>query len=302
MTVYLILSQIEVKHVSVFAPDVKKNKHLNKMPNVIESDRLKRIMENESYIHDDLSEHKNDYGERNILNITPAHYADGKGLSQASSLGSRDYLKNYYDLNGEYTGNIPDADSFIILVKNEYIDLFYKFNTANLPVTTRMMGSLLNPKDQMYLKYIKKDIAKWNDIFEMYYQDPRKYLEIIEIKPVFIKETEDEFDIKVNAYLRYKGKGLFLELCYFGSVDRSDDFLNGGKDVYIIQLYYVRQISREDYMGTAKDFELTLDQIYNSKIRGGNGRSVWQGTPFRTLADDMDYVHQVEKMHKNELD
>jgi hypothetical protein len=268
LIIYFVASQIQVTHITAL-PSANRQKIKPKTTDPIEI---------------------------NTRNVDPYNTANGRGISQASSLDSRDYRINYYDLGKEYQGDLPDANGLILLIKNDYLDTFYKFNISNQPVITRNSGN--SPKDKKYLNEIKKDILSWNDIFEKYYGTHNKYIKVTGIKIINIKETESEFVTVVGVALSYRSKAIYLRLSYYGQVERTDDFLNGGRDTYLLQMFDLQQINRSDYQPEINPHE----QANNfTSYKQDRRPSYWENTPFSSMDEQLKYVQQVNQMHKNEL-
>lgn len=175
---------------------------------------------------------------------------------------------------------LPDADELLDIIKSEYVNSKFKFNIANQPVTSRYSNKNTKIADHKYIKYIKNNIKKWNDFFENMFKNG--LIHVIEIKPIFVKETENEFFIKVNVKLFYQEKTLHLELTYYGQIEKSDDFLNGGNNVYNLQLVEIKPLTKSDY---------------NASIEESNRN---KNNPFMTMSEQLLYVDKINKMHREE--
>lgn len=155
------------------------------------------------------------------------------------------------------------------IIKDEYLDQNYKFNIIGLPVTTRNFNN--SPIDKKYIYHIRNNINEWNHLSD-------KIIELLNIKLVFIQETENEFLIKVNVKILYAKKTMHLSLCYHGRIERTDDPINLGNDVYIFQLVDIKPLSRNDFD--------TKHLISNQ---------------FITMEDQLKYVDRINQMHNNEM-
>lgn len=164
------------------------------------------------------------------------------------------------------------TDYFLNKVKSEYLDRKYNFNMIDLPVTSRSPNSNSSRKDNKYLQHIENNINNWKEIFDQYDQ-----YNIKGIKPVFVKETEDEFVVQIYSCLVYRGQAIYLDLTFYGNIHKSDDFINGGTDIYIIQLVEAKKLSRSIYYGKISNYQ-----------------------PFVPMKKIMKYVDNVNKMHAEE--
>ena len=116
--------------------------------------------------------------------------------------------------------SLPDATNLVELIKNEYMDPKYRFNIANLPVTSRQSNTSTLKLDKKYLKHVRDNIESWNKIFNSYCKRNKNIFIVQEIKPIFVMETDHEFIIKVFTKLSYQKKSMHLELTYYGEMDK----------------------------------------------------------------------------------
>ena len=159
-------------------------------------------------------------------------------------------------------------DKIIQNIKNHFLDTEYQFNISALPVRSHQWSNK-NINDRIYLKHIQNNIREWNRILKC-------KLKLLDINPIFVKETDDEFFVQVNVKLWYNEKTVHLSLKYYGQIDRNDDFINGGNNTYLIQLVYLQPIKLSDY-------SKTMDV-----------------QPFMSMDSQMEYVDRINNMHKNE--
>lgn len=170
--------------------------------------------------------------------------------------------------------------NLIKVITSELVDSQYKFNLKALPVSTRYASTNSICSDEKYLRHIRNNIRSWDKILKRYGMG----IKIIKLIPILISETEDEFIIVVGVKLSYvknsKRVGTIynIELIYYGKIMRSDDFLNGGSDIYILQLTSMRTINWDE-------------DSYNRYNDHG---------PFISMKEQLDYVEEVNQMHKNE--
>lgn len=196
------------------------------------------------------------------------------------------YKKDSQQTDRLWIKSLPDATNLIELIKNEFMDLGYRFNVANLPVTTRQSNTSTLKLDKKYLKHVRNNIESWNDIFDSYCKGDKKIITIKGIRPIFVMETDHEFIIKVLVKIFYQDRSMHLELTYYGEMDRKDDFDNWGCDSYIIQLVTIRPIVKTEY-----------DQIVGDR----NVQESEHSGPFMSMKDQMAYVDHVNKMHREEI-
>lgn len=162
---------------------------------------------------------------------------------------------------------------FLNKIKSEYLDTQYNFNVSILPVTSRSPNKNTSRIDAKYLRHIKQNINNWTEAF-----DRRQVFIVKDIKPIFIKETDNEFVVQTNTAFLYQKQLIYLDLTFYGQIERTDDFLNGGSDIYIIQLINAKPLSKTDYSTKINDYN-----------------------PFPSLDENMKYVDKVNKMHANEM-
>ena len=224
---------------------------------------------------------------KNVSDDNKITFRDNKTIGYTDKYSSEefqstDYKHNFYDFSG---GNIelPNASNLLILIKSEYVDDQYRFNVSNQPVTTRYPNSNTCVIDGKYIKHIKRSIQSWNELFYKYYQTNEQLLVVKDIKLFFVLETLNEFIIKANVSLLYLGKTLHLQVSYYGEIERTDDFLNGQTDKYVLQVTEVRPITKTEF---------------GEKIIPATSQSdTW---PFMSMYDQMKYVDRINKLHQSE--
>lgn len=197
---------------------------------------------------------------------------------------STDYRRNFQDFTGGVP-ELPNSSNLLYLIRSEYVDDQYKFNIANLPVTTRNNSGKPNSADRKYLKFISRDIDGWNELFYKYFQSTGKYLYTRDIKILFVRETEDEFFLTVNVSMLYLQRTIHFQLTYYGQKLRSDDIINEPVDEYNLQLVDIKPIPKSD-------FDVTFEP---QDVAG-------ESHPFMSMADQMKYVDRIRRMHQTEYD
>lgn len=171
-----------------------------------------------------------------------------------------------------------DARKLLTLIRNEYLDTQYKFNIPNLPVTSRCPNNNTKIIDREYVWRIRSNIENWNKILRK--NGSNNLIHVNDMRIIFIMETSNEFIINTIVALSYAGKTLHLKLSYYGHIERSDDFINGGEDVYSLQLTEIKPVSKSEYQ-----------KLNKSKIKAN---------AFMTMSEQLEYVDKVNKMHANE--
>lgn len=161
-------------------------------------------------------------------------------------------------------------------IESELVNTDYTFNMANRPVTVcyPSSGQHINRE---YVRAVRKDLESWPAKLGA------KQLRVLEVKPLVVQDTGDEFELTANARFNYQARTLHLCLRYYGYVERADDFLNGGstRNSYHLQLIEFRPIAPSDY---------------SSSIQAASS----QPEPFMSMADQLAYVSKVNTMHQNE--
>lgn len=160
-------------------------------------------------------------------------------------------------------------------IKNNYLDDQYYFNKVNLPHTIRYPDKSTIHIDTLYLKNVKRDIVKWNNIL-----NKSEQLAIDSIKLLEIVETEAEYLLKVLALIKYGKYRMYLKLKYYGKIDKADDFFDGRKTKYSIKLVDIKSISEE-----------TFDNLWYHYSKKSH---------FMSLDQQLEYVKKIDKMHEEE--
>lgn len=160
-------------------------------------------------------------------------------------------------------------------LKDNFLDQQYRFNSADLPVTTRNFRNN-DEKDKRIIREVNKNVKKWNnylngDLFQK-----------MRIEPIYIKETEDEFILCVNLAVKYLRDIHYLQLAYYGRIVYTDDIINNPFNEYFLQLINIREISQRRF-----------DQMirYSKNYRG----------PFITPVEQMDYLEKMEKRRASDI-
>jgi hypothetical protein len=286
--IYVVATQLKVFHVDTL-PDKQRDEinHKSKLKSILMTNHVKDSPSNKHSPSNRPSK-----GCLSDKQPTKKHYTmeDNRLIGYTDKYASEqfqstDYKRNYWDLSG---GKIefPNASNLLFLIQSEYMDNQpnYKFNISNQPGTTRYPSRNSSDLDAKYIKYIKKNVEGWNELFYKYYQTNQKMLFVRDVKPVFIMETTNEFVIKVNVSLLYRQRTIHFQLTYYGQIERTDDFLNGGTDVYTLQLTEVMPIPKSD-------FEIQVRSM-NENDTG----------PFMTMEEQMQYVDRINQRHRDEID
>lgn len=251
VVIYFIATQIKVVHLDTLPTD--KKKELN--------DRLKmRTML--------LSNH---------VKLSEPDKSKSRSKSNSNSnLRSKSNSNLRSNLNSNSNANFLHATELLDLIKSEHLNTKYQFNAATLPSTTKYINRDNMQTVKRHIKYITSNILEWNNLLDS------ELLSVRQIIPVLIVETHDEFIIKVYVELLYLNKTLHLRMSYYGQIIRTDDFINDGKDVFVLQLIEINPISGADFI---------------SNITAATGRN---NDTFITMNDQLAYVDMVNLQHKNE--
>ena len=252
--IYFVMTKINVIHVDSLPPKQRDElNHKNKIKNMLLTNYIMFDDEQQNY-----EPKKNKFQEN---------------FSQMIDKSKINLRKKFNQQNQNYLMPLELLNK----IKSEYLDRRHQFNFANLPVTTRYPNKNTFDQDKKYLKHITNNINEWNYIFG----SNKKMIVLKDIKPIFIMETSDEFWIKANVQLLYQKKTLHLQLTYFGQIEKSDDFLNGGNDVYILQLVAMKPISKTEFDQTIKSANENTGE-------------------FMTMDEQLAYVDKINKIHNNE--
>lgn len=209
-------------------------------------------------------------------------------LYSANGKHTRDYKHDYFDLLSEPHLKLPEPHELYILLRSEYMDTEYnrnqyRFNITGQPTTSRYPNANTVIPDKRYVKQIRKDMMSWNNLFPKYYDVKKKLIEIVDIKLIFITETDFEFVIQGMVKIKYRGKFMHFRFEYYGQINRTDDFINGGTDTYTLQLSSLKPMSKSE-------FESQLD-----------GKYLDEKSSFVTIDSQMKYVDKINKLHQKEM-
>lgn len=229
---------------------------------------------------------------KKIKSILTTNYvkSSGEPINQIENFQSlnpnvyNQYLKESTDPN-----NLPDISDLIDMIKTEYVDNQYKFNVPGLPLTTRYPTRDTAHKDKKYEKHIRNNVKDWNSVFnEIYHINLDNLIRVGNIKMLFIEETDAEFVINLNVSIVYAPTRaakniLYLNLVYYGQIEKCDDFIRNSDtdDVYIMQLIMLRPISKREFN-------------QSTNIIGVNEQ------PFITMGQQMAWVEKRNKVHREE--
>jgi hypothetical protein len=276
--IYFIATQIKVVHV-----DTLPNEHKTEVNN-----RSKiRSMLISNHLKDNKKSKNNSEPETKSVPVKKPSFTmeDDRLVGytdefSSEQFNSQNYKHDYYDLSGN-PRVFPNISNLVFLIKSEYADVDYRFNVPNQPVTMRYPNRNTSEQDAKYIKYIRRDIEQWNDLFKKYYQTDKKLIKINGIRLLFIRETTNDFVLTSNVSLSYLGKTLHCELTYYGQIERNDDFLNGATDMYTLQLVTIKPISKSEF---------------NIQVEPND-----EG-PFMSMREQLDYVDRMNRIHQNEND
>lgn len=197
--------------------------------------------------------------------LNPSKYkVISENFASIDSIGSISLANS----NSENLNKLPDVHNLINLIKKEFVEESYRFNIAGLPVTTK--NASRENANKKYLKHVSNAINQWNNLFSL------NQIKVKSIYPLIISETDSEFVLKANVKIIYNEKPVYLQVEFYGKIEKTDDILNKGKDCYILQLLSARLIPAKSY---------------KSKV---------QSSEFMTMEDQLAYVEKVNEMHENE--
>lgn len=306
--IYFFALQIKVVHIDAL-PNEYRDKLASKskiremffVNNLVscENDHLKSYDENQQENFQQIGGHDNRYelpvrvkldldnADTQKLCYKQNHNSSHESILNQNKINSKyDNQQDPYQTNILWLKSLPDATNLIELIKNEYMESKYRFNVANLPVTTRYSNASTLKLDKKYIKHVRNNIKSWNEIFNSFCKGNKKIIIISGIRPIFIMETDHEFIIKVLVKIYYQNRSMHLELTYYGEIDTKDDFDNWGSDSYIIQLTSLRPIIKTEY---------------EQNIRAMDAQEIDRSGPFLSMKDQMEYVDQINKMHHEEI-
>lgn len=284
MSVYFITKMINVVHVDSL-PD----------------DQRRELRERSKFRSDYLSNHlklKKDQDESKTIQIQSDSVPLKEGFTfeqnawikntdiySSSQKNSRNYKKDYFDMSTSTIMELPRANELFILIRSEYIDTTYsnnkyKFNLANLPVTSRTPSTSTYHSDKKYIKLVKREIMMWNNIFPKYYNTDKDLIQIKDFKPTYIAETEYEFVLKADVKLVYRMRSMHFRIEYYGQLIKGLDFINGEKNTYDMKLIGIDAITKSDF---------------DSQLRPNQRGNI---SSFITMEEQLKYVDAVNKSHK----
>ena len=235
LVIYFVATQIQVVHSSQIPAKERVNIRGKNKPNKNDSTKM----------NPDEDPKGSSYDYRKLFMSDP---------SVPSGANTYDYTKDYYDfyVDPAEPDHLPNTDDLFTLIRNEYVDSQFRFNIVNQPVTTRRFNRINADLDSKYTKQISKNINSWNDLFEKYFTIKKRPIKVVDIKPLVVMETTNEFVIKVNVAITYTKQPIYYLLTYFGQIDKTGDFFGDGIDIYTLQLVDIKQIKRCDYQTDAR--------------------------------------------------
>lgn len=195
-------------------------------------------------------------------------------VSAPTLISKSKQFKNIVPKQLEKDTKFPDITQLLNRIKEKYLNTKYLFNLPNNPSTTRYPANQPSQQDHEYLKYIKKDIKTWNNILNT----PINIITIKNIHPILVVETSDELLIKVTAELKYLKTIFYLELSYYGLIERTDDFFTNQNNTIHLQLVEINKIN--------------INQYLQSK------QPVTEEAPFITMSEQMAYVDEINKKYE----
>lgn len=205
---------------------------------------------------------------------------------------SNDYTNNYWELAGSIPkpiidneinpAGLPNASNLLELIRSEYQDDDYRFNLANLPVTSHVPNKNTIASDRKFMTAVERDIYSWNKLFQKYYGIEKKLIKVKELRSSFIQQTADEFMIVLYASLMYLNRSIHFKLQYYGQILRNDEFLNNPTTEYPLQLVDIQPIKKVDFNQTPV------------------AKSVAEENPFLSMSEQLAYVDRINELHLDE--
>jgi hypothetical protein len=262
--------------------------HINSMPAEHQAE-LKEKSKIRSYLKNDNVECKSSTTAPPLqenFDFKENEYLKNSELYSAKEYNSPNYKHDYFDLESRPI-ILPTANDLFILIRSEFIDSTYhnnkyKFNITGLPVTNRYPNKNTLKQDKKYVKKVTQQIDLWNNIFPRYYNTSDRLIQIKEIKPIFIMETDFEFVIQTLVRLLYRGKTMHFYVEYYGQINRTDDILNGVGDTYDLQLIGFKPVSKSEF--DAQPFPTDREEP----------------SAFMPIAKQQEYAEKVNQMHRRE--
>lgn len=169
--------------------------------------------------------------------------------------------------------SIPN-DRLEHLINETSVNPSYRFNLANLPVTT--LTPPFSKTYQTYIKPIREYCAKWNRTLRSLGYQP---IRIKEVDLMQIMKCDEEFQIEAILSIRNGREPVDLRITLYGKLPRADDFGSEDEDddEYDIQLVAVRRVdSSDNFINSNRDGE------------------------FFTRSEQLRHMEDVEKMHREE--
>lgn len=269
---YLILSKLQILHVDSLPSDERSEaKARAEVKNLLVGNHIKKKSDKEILM--------------NRLESNLERYS-------SEQFNSNDYTDNYWELAGNAPkskidgqinpAGLPNASNLLELIRSEYQDDDYRFNLANLPVSTHVPNKNTMSEDRKFLRAIEKDIYSWNKLFQKYFSIENKLITVNELRGSFVQQTSDEFMIVLYASLMYLDKSIHFKLQYYGQILRNDEFLNNPTTEYPLQLVDIQPIRKAEFNNVPVASNLKED------------------TPFLSMQDQLAYVDRINEFHLNE--
>lgn len=221
-----------------------------------------------------------------LINVPIYHEDEVVGSTEHfSSLKRPDMRESDFDVESEHL----TMREVLLTVKNKLEKPEYKFNIVGLPVTQRMSTA-----SEKYLVRIRKEIDSWNDLLS----DDDRGIQCLEIKPLVLLETDNEFIIKVAAKVKYYSEVVSIVIAYYGKITKDNDFLIYDRKKlnykYVMQLFELKIISDSMFFeDNSVPFRYDADELPSGILNQYNKQK---------MTCQNDYVKIIDKMHRDEAD
>ncbi len=123
---------------------------------------------------------------------------------------------------------------YINMIKEEYMDLNYDFNPATLPVTTRYIPL----SDHDFVLFYRNKIREYTTKMS------NGKLEVIDVLPIKMQETYQEFILDAVTKYKYNNMIFDVQVKYYGVRFRPDNIFDT-KDAIVFQLIDIKPYVEE---------------------------------------------------------
>ncbi len=191
-------------------------------------------------------------------------------------------------LSQQFALPIPPINTIIELIKQDFLVTDYTFNPGLMPITTIFPNRFDDDFTNDYEQNIEQIVYKWNKIFPKYFDTNSILLKYVDLRPIFLKETTNDFILKSILRISYANQPYNLEVDFYGDKRRPDDLF----DPYTVFHFYLIDV-RISHPDNVYIPDAVMDRNINNNYESY--------ADFTLIKDDpVNYAKYVEQLHRSE--